>query len=511
MKVAIIGSGLASYASCKVLEKKNIIPDVYDVGLVEPNKIKNFKLKLIKKIGNWSKLENQTLNMFTRSDKNKFPRKKLFGSDFMYNYIDKSNLRNNPSFSSAFGGFSNVWSASALFPANNDLKLWPKKTLPKLSIYRKYFMHLPYTSENDNLEKYFPNLKKNFNKFQHDKKIINLKKKLNDINDDNFITGSSRIFIETKKKDQKCKLCGYCFTGCVFDSIFNSRIGFEELINNKKINYYKNHEVIELKKIKNKIRIYFKENNKFVDYDKVFVGAGALSTSRIILKSIKKIKKVILNHVAFFVAPFVSLKSFFFKWPQTNTLSKIFIELRNNKKDNWSHFQLNQPSELVMNKMGFFKFNFFPFNIIYRFIFRRLFTLGGQLHSNYCGNYIVSLSKNNHKLNIKYINNITLKKNIKKIYSLLNKKLRKVNFFSSSYLINYGFKADTYYIGGSFPMSDKPIKNNHTNILGELKDLKGVHLIDSSIFPSIPATTLGLLIMLNSARITDKVFENKYK
>jgi hypothetical protein len=507
MKVAIIGSGLASYASCIVLEKKKIIPDVYDVGEDIPKEIENFKLRLKKKFGNWSRLNIQMLNNFSKTEKNKFPRKKLFGSDFIYNYYDKSDLRNNPSFSNAFGGFSNVWSASALFPNVNDLKNWPKKALPKLSIYKKYFMHLPYTSENDNLEKYFPNLKKNFDKIQYDEKIVNLKKKLNDINDNNFITGSPRIFIETKKKDLKCKFCGYCMTGCVFDSIFNSKIGFKELINNKKINYFKNHEVVELKKIKNKVRIYFKESNKFVDYDKVFVGAGALSTTRIILNSLKKIKKVSLNHAALFVIPLISLKSFFFKWPKMNTLSKIFIELRNNKKDNWSHFQLNQPSEIVMNKMRYFQFNFFPFNIFYRFIFKRLFTLTGTLHSNLSGKYVVSLSKKNHKLNIKYIKNTLLKKNIKKIYSLLSKKLLQVKFFSSSYLINFGSKADNYYLGGSFPMREKVIKNIHTNILGEFKNLKSVHLIDSSIFPSIPATTLGLLIMLNSARITDKVFE----
>ena len=58
-------------------------------------------------------------------------------------------------------------------------------------------------------------------------------------------------------------------------------------------------------------------------------------------------------------------------------------------------------------------------------------------------------------------------------------------------------------------MRESPSQHNHTNILGEIKGLDGVHIIDSSTFPSIPATTFGLLIMLNSARITDKIFNLK--
>jgi hypothetical protein len=509
MKVAVIGSGLASYAACNVLERKNIIPDVYDVGLSPTKKIEKFQLKLKKNLNKWSKSDIEQLNNFSNVEKNEFPRKKFFGSDFIYSYINKSNFRNNPSYSKAYGGFSNVWSASALFPNINDLKSWPKNSLPKLSIYKKYFMNIPYVSANDKIEKYFPNLKKNFSQIESDIKIDNLKKDLDKLNNTSFVTGSSRIFLETKKKDSKCRFCGYCMTGCSFESIFNAKDEFNKLLKKNKIKYYNNKKVVKFKKIGNKIRIFFDDSQQFVDYDKVLVGAGALSTSSIILNSLKKIRKVSLKHAALFVIPFLSLKSFSFNWPQTNTLSKIFIELKDIKSDNWAHCQLNQANEIVLNKLGYFRFNFFPLNLIYSFFLKRLFTLTCTLHSNYSGNYKVSSSKLNKKINIKYVKNIKSKKQINKIFSLLKKKFFNLNFFSLKYLINYAHKADNYYIGGSFPMREAPSQYNHTNILGEINGLEGVHIIDSSTFPSIPATTFGLLIMLNSARITDKIFNLK--
>ena len=93
------------------------------------------------------------------------------------------------------------------------------------------------------------------------------------------------------------------------------------------------------------------------------------------------------------------------------------------------------------------------------------------------------------------------------IYSTLLKKLKFLGFYSSKFLINHGKNADHYYTGGSFPMTKEQSEINHTDDLGQLKDIKGLHIVDSSTFPSIPSTTFGLLSMLNSARITEKVLE----
>ena len=60
------------------------------------------------------------------------------------------------------------------------------------------------------------------------------------------------------------------------------------------------------------------------------------------------------------------------------------------------------------------------------------------------------------------------------------------------------------HFGGSLPMSKALTKNTYCNPLGELFGLKGIFVIDTSSFPSIPGSTIGLLTMANAYRIAKK-------
>jgi len=54
-------------------------------------------------------------------------------------------------------------------------------------------------------------------------------------------------------------------------------------------------------------------------------------------------------------------------------------------------------------------------------------------------------------------------------------------------------------------MRENPIEDTETNLLGNPKDWNNIHVIDSSVFPSLPATTIGLLSMANASRIASKM------
>ena len=60
----------------------------------------------------------------------------------------------------------------------------------------------------------------------------------------------------------------------------------------------------------------------------------------------------------------------------------------------------------------------------------------------------------------------------------------------------------SYHFGGSFPHSDAPADGPlTTDRLGRLRQWSRVHLVDASVFPTVPATTFTLTIMANSHRI----------
>jgi len=58
-----------------------------------------------------------------------------------------------------------------------------------------------------------------------------------------------------------------------------------------------------------------------------------------------------------------------------------------------------------------------------------------------------------------------------------------------------------FHSGGTFPMRAGTRERFETDTLGQLADLPGVHIVDASVFPSIPPTTITLSLMANAYRI----------
>jgi hypothetical protein len=58
----------------------------------------------------------------------------------------------------------------------------------------------------------------------------------------------------------------------------------------------------------------------------------------------------------------------------------------------------------------------------------------------------------------------------------------------------------SYHLGGSFPMSASP-SGWQSDVLGRVKGLKRVHIIDASVLPAVPAQNTTLTVMANAYRI----------
>jgi choline dehydrogenase-like flavoprotein len=61
----------------------------------------------------------------------------------------------------------------------------------------------------------------------------------------------------------------------------------------------------------------------------------------------------------------------------------------------------------------------------------------------------------------------------------------------------------SYHTGGTFPMRRDPGPLD-SDLLGRPMGLARVHLVDASVFPSVPATNLTLTVMANAYRIASE-------
>jgi len=65
----------------------------------------------------------------------------------------------------------------------------------------------------------------------------------------------------------------------------------------------------------------------------------------------------------------------------------------------------------------------------------------------------------------------------------------------------------SYHWGGSFPhAADRPTIFS-SDRLGRIGSWERIHLVDASVFPTVPAMTFGLTVMANAHRIASESLE----
>jgi len=90
----------------------------------------------------------------------------------------------------------------------------------------------------------------------------------------------------------------------------------------------------------------------------------------------------------------------------------------------------------------------------------------------------------------------TLKKVVRKLGSLRSL----TGLLPLTSLLQPGEPGRGFHTGGSFPMSLNP-SGLETDLLGRPWGLKRTHIVDSSVLPSIAATTITFTAMANAHRI----------
>ena len=131
-----------------------------------------------------------------------------------------------------------------------------------------------------------------------------------------------------------------------------------------------------------------------------------------------------------------------------------------------------------------------------------------NLNSNTSNYYEIGINENEELLTT-HIKDRNTKKTIKFAAYTFSKFFKKFNILLLTFFTVLSNKAKSYYIGGTLPMKSNPIKKYHTDLIGRPLNHTNVHFIDSSIFPSLPATTFALTIMANSSRIVEEAVLKK--
>jgi hypothetical protein len=355
----------------------------------------------------------------------------------------------------AFGGHSNIWGGSCLRLFDNEFYDWPLK-------YNEIKKYYEICEKILNLENLRINTRTKF-----------FNKKLNKI----FYIDKAKIAKESKYKN----------------NIFSTKKIINKILKSKNVSYYSG----DVKKIcneKNEKYLKFNNSNEKIYFKNLFIGAGAINSSKILANSLSKIKILKVKQSQSFFVPAIMSKNL--NYLKEKSSHQIVIKKFFSKKRNFYLELKHNPEYLrktLLKKYGFFGY------LLPDFILNRFIIVSGFLPSDYS----VDFYKEN-------LSSSTINK-INKIKIDLKNLFKELEVFFSMKILNIFIKftqfGRSFHIGGNIPMNEDLNQIYlKTDKYGAIihKNMKNVYVIDSSIFPHIPSCAMGLTSMANAYRIVDK-------
>jgi hypothetical protein len=189
------------------------------------------------------------------------------------------------------------------------------------------------------------------------------------------------------------------------------------------------------------------------------------------------------------------------------TLAQVFIEMLDTAVGaQTAHLQVYTYNELfekeVQRMLGPLD-RLLP-DALRRSLLGRLLLIQGFLHSDLSARIRITLRRatNSHPatLELAGIENPRMRPALSALQRTLWAERSSMKAFPVPPAIRPGEPGRGFHTGGTFPMRQNP-EAFQADLLGRPTGFSRVHLVDSSVFPSLPATTITLSVMANAHRI----------
>ena len=524
----IIGSGAAAAGAALALShRENLKITVIDIGL----QLENDREQLIEALASSSpdEWDEQTIELASKqpaaSRNSGIPEKRIFGSDYPFRNVGQLdglttvNGATATLISSAYGGFSNVWGSQIMPFTSAAFESWPVNATTMRRHYEAILHQIPFAGEEDDLAARFPLMRPPVplpSMSPRSLDVINAyERHRSRLNDRGITIGKARLAFDAGK----CIRCGMCMTGCPYGLIYSTAQTFDVLRHAGRVTF--NGGLLALKVIEeaNRVRVITKEvatgQIRPFEADRVFVACGAIGTTRLVS-----------NSLGLFNADLPMLESRQFVLP---LLSLHATEDPRNKRD----FTLNQFNMIVapgggsvdLSTLHFYTFNPAFINGLPPLLrtrsaewlqvqlLRRLTIAFGYLPSWNSARLRVHIGSRCEQPGLPdfHISSEAPPPGqgqmLRAVLLRLIQSARILDLYPLIPMLRLSATGKSYHWGGSFPhTTDRPIVFS-SDRLGRVGSWERIHLVDASVFPTVPAMTFGLTVMANAHRIASESLE----
>jgi choline dehydrogenase-like flavoprotein len=529
MRVLIVGAGPSAAAVAIAMSKSNDVEiQVLDVGgrLEEDND--DARLRMSKSVpSDWSTGDLRTIRRSAVASKNhRLPEKRIFGSDFPFRdfgqlegVISEGDL-NSHVVSGAYGGFSNTWGAQTMAFSESTFDDWPFPRSELENDYRAILKSIPYSAEDDDLAEYFP-LWGDADELPPLGEIPNrLLKAYNrnriKVRRNGVLIGKARLAL----RGSECVSCGLCMTGCPYSLVYSASQTFDELIRSGRVNYVGSHVALSLGEMEGRPYVAARSLSsgrvETFHADKVFVACGALGSTRLVASSLGMwSRRIHMSESAQFLVPFLSrrgMKNLTQNGSFTLNQFNIVLPFDEAGHDLVQIHGYPYNDAMVDALPGFLQHS--ALKSVSSALLKRL-TIGlGYLPSWWSPGFDLKLERSKSENALAKMtlmpspsNEAPTDKMLRAVVKRLVKSAPYLGVMPVIPQVTLSAPTKSYHFGGSFPHARDPKEGLESDVLGRVHPWRDIHLVDASVFPTVPATTFTLSIMANAHRIARTVLE----
>ncbi len=508
----VIGSGPAGYAAARALLDRGRAVTIVDAGgKLEPENDALRRALAATEPQDWPV---DVLNDFRARQRAITDSIGRFGSRFALRSRDAVVHPPEPGVvlqsSHALGGLSNVWGSAVLPWSPDDLMEWPVPAAELRPHYRAVAELMPIAgcaaSYDDVLDAGDLPFAKPLPTTRQSRRLVErLAAVGRHHGDGEYWAGPARQAV-----GNECRACGLCLYGCPYGQIFTTRHPVQNLLQAGRIAYEKA-EVVSIRETDGGVVLHLADGRPPISGARVFVAAGVLETARLMFESDAESARrgAILKDSRHFFTPFLQ------RWPAGktgagphHTLALAFVEFRDpSVSPRLVHNQLYGWNDLYQQEMAQkYGHGISALNPIFGAVSQRLIVAQTFLHSDHCARIALRPAPGDvaRRLSVE----VLPAPGYDRVAGLARKRLmawlRRAGLYGIGMAGHVGQPGSSFHTGGTFPMARAP-GAGETDTLGRPGGAGHIHLVDASVVPTVPASTITFSVMANAHRIASSV------
>jgi choline dehydrogenase-like flavoprotein len=519
----VVGSGPAGVSAAVALLDQGLPVTVLDAGGdLEPEIQDRVSEVGARPPDRWQPEEVDALRGRLRYNSEGAPLKLRFGSDYAYRDVDRFQpivCRGAEAYRAfAAGGLSSLWGAAILPYNDDDLEGWPIGSEELREHYAAALEMTGLSADHDELEARYPLHVEPRARMELSSQARVLLRRMRAhsaaLESRNIHFGQARhaVGASRSKRVDGCVYCGMCLYGCPYGLIYSANDTLRDLLTSAApgmLRYASGFVVHRLRERERHVEISTiarSGGERTFEASRVYLAGGVFSSTRILLESAEVYDQPLtLRQSDHFLVPLLVMRrSGDLRSERLHTLSQLFLEVQDPALTRHAvHLQIYTYNDflerMARDRLGALFGASAPLT---RPLLQRLIVAKGYLHSDESSTIRVSLRRSRPLpvLHVEGVRSASASKSIRGVIRLLRRSARHIGAMPLGLGLRIGLPGSGVHVGGSYPMAAQPT-GFESDLEGRPPGFRRVHVVDSSVFPTVPAPTITLSIMANAHRI----------